>query len=76
MVTMVTTFLHLLRDTRDNNCFSIYGTHRPACDTWESHTVHATFSARRGTVPKGTRCSGLRCANRANYRCARSQQYL
>jgi hypothetical protein len=32
--------------------------------TWESHTVHATFSARRGTVPKGTRCSGLRCANR------------
>jgi hypothetical protein len=30
MVTMVTTFLRLsFRDTRDNNCFSIYGYHRP-----------------------------------------------
>jgi hypothetical protein len=28
MVTMVTTFLRLsTRDTRDNNCFSIYGYH-------------------------------------------------
>ena len=33
MVTMVTTFLRLsFRDTRDNNCFSIYGYHHPEAD--------------------------------------------